>query len=685
MAHKRDDIQGLRAIAVVAVIVFHAGLPLPGGFTGVDVFFVISGFVITSALLREWQNTGSLNLRRFYFRRFKRLAPALSLVVAVTAALSCLLLSPLSAQVEVSAFTGVGALLFCANVVIANMTGDYFQVAASANPLLHTWSLSVEEQFYIAFPAILFLGFLFQTRRSWKWAPHIFVLVVGVVSMAAVAIFSYGLLHSHTIERLLGFYSPFSRAWEFAAGALLVFVPNRINSKLAGPCAYIGIGLLAASFLAVSSFLKFPGYSTLLPVAAGVAMIIAGSKPSPVTAVLSSRPFVVVGDMSYSLYLWHWPIILFGAYHFGQSVTVKVLCALLSVIPAALAFNLVETPLRRYEPRRVASKIPIIIFSFAPTAALCALLVIANQRNYWSPSVQAFRSAVDPQHAGAVRGCGTGYVPTSEWDTKCNFAGGYGVPIYLIGDSNADHFSEPIIAAGLRTRRPVKTFTSGGCNFIGKSWSNVSDAAQRKCTQYVEGALLFLDGARDGSVIIGLSDSVWRGNEAVGDDRASETSDPERKVALLDRELLAAIRRIQGAGHKVTLLQPVAKYIAPETNEVLFDYSSCSTIHVWTGHCPKAVTIPAAKVAMAQHKVRHAIALAASASGADVLDMLRVLCPEGQCANISRSGMILYRDAGHLTVEASKLFTPIFTAWARRDVSSRPARPPALDDPTVLQ
>src|SRR4029077_15604359 len=176
---RRLDIQGLRALAVLAVVAFHAGLPFPGGFVGVDVFFVISGFVITSMLQREWEATGRIRFGAFYLRRFKRLTPALALMVVVTAIVSALVLSPLGAQQTV-AETGVGAMLLVANGVIAGNTGGYFDAPAAANPLLHTWTLSVEEQFYLAFPAILALGW-FLTRR-FRWRTNTAGVIVGLVA-----------------------------------------------------------------------------------------------------------------------------------------------------------------------------------------------------------------------------------------------------------------------------------------------------------------------------------------------------------------------------------------------------------------------------------------------------------------------------------------------------------------------
>jgi len=217
---RRFDIQGLRAVAVLLVVAFHAGLPVPGGFVGVDVFFVISGFVITGMIHRERSSTGRFRFGRFYLRRFKRLTPALSLMVAVTMVLAFCLLSPFTEQ-QPAAQTGIGAMLLVANFMIAYKTGDYFDAPAESNPLLHTWSLSVEEQFYLVFPAILLLGWVLS-QRGRRRIPWVAVLVgtaalisFGLVMMGASA------LDPSTAKYLLEFYSPLTRAWEFAVGALL--------------------------------------------------------------------------------------------------------------------------------------------------------------------------------------------------------------------------------------------------------------------------------------------------------------------------------------------------------------------------------------------------------------------------------------------------------------------------------
>ena len=209
---QRLDIQGLRAVSVLMVVAYHAGLPVPGGFVGVDVFFVISGFVITAMLMREWDSTGRLRLGRFYIRRFKRLTPALALMVAVVMVPSSLLLSPLGGQ-QTAAKTAIGAMLLAANVVIAATTGNYFADFAESNPLLHTWSLSVEEPFYLVFPMLLLVSLLLGGRafRSSR-TPLVMVGLVGVVSFAFAIAGSAELSIPSMPNSLVGFYSPATRA-----------------------------------------------------------------------------------------------------------------------------------------------------------------------------------------------------------------------------------------------------------------------------------------------------------------------------------------------------------------------------------------------------------------------------------------------------------------------------------------
>jgi peptidoglycan/LPS O-acetylase OafA/YrhL len=387
-AERRRDIQGLRAVAVMLVVAFHAGFPLPGGFVGVDVFFVISGFVITAMLAREWQRSGSVRLGAFYLRRVRRLTPALALVVSGTMVLSTLLLSPFGQQ-QVAARTAVGAMTLCANWVIATATGGYFSPAADDNPLLHTWSLSVEEQFYLAFPLLLLLGWRVGRRFGHPLAAVL--TVVGGLGLGSLVLVRGASLGISADSWVLGFYSPFNRAWEFAAGALLALVAGRLRSSrlTATLLGSIGAAALLVSVLLITDETPFPGKWTLLPVAGSVLVLAAGSAhpANRVSGLLSARPMVRLGDWSYSWYLWHWPLIVVATTVFPLSAAAALLAAALSLAPAIASYRWVEGPFRSrvVRPRVLAGAVALVVST--PLVLATASWVVADR--VWSP---AFRN-----------------------------------------------------------------------------------------------------------------------------------------------------------------------------------------------------------------------------------------------------------------------------------------------------
>ena len=281
-AWRRADIQGLRAIAVLSVVAFHAELPIPGGFTGVDVFFVISGYVITLLLLRE-QSKGSFSFAMFYARRAQRLLPALAAMVATVFVISWLIESPFGAQ-QTTAATGIGAMLLAANVVIVRSVGDYFDSVAEANPLLNTWSLSVEEQFYLVFPLlVIFAAVKFRRHTGLFLTVALLTGASFVLSVALTGGWSPGNLTSQ--PEAWAFYLSPARAWEFGVGALLAigvgrhrWTPTATQSNV---LAITGLTLLAASFWWITPDRAFPGTLALLPVLGTAALIAAGLTTNP--------------------------------------------------------------------------------------------------------------------------------------------------------------------------------------------------------------------------------------------------------------------------------------------------------------------------------------------------------------------------------------------------------------------
>ena len=395
--HRRADIQGLRAVAVLLVVAFHAHLPVPGGFVGVDVFFVISGFVITAMLMREWVANRALSFRRFYFRRFLRLTPALALTVTVVALVSLVLQNPFGAQ-QTTARTGLGAMLLSANFVIGHGAGDYFSADTTSNPLLNTWSLSVEEQFYLIFPALLAFGWFLgipkgrHAKQLSRRPAVILVSLIAIGSFALSMLWTYGSPLLPGLTSFFGgpesfaFYSPFTRAWEFAIGALLALRITRLRPTSTASSMGLGIvgaALIVISALAIHESFPFPGALAIVPVLGTALVLLAGSSETVgVNKALATRPMVAIGDASYSWYLWHWPVIVFAALLFPRNPTILIVAAVVSIAPALLSYRFVEQPIRKLRPRSKPRALAIVVPTVAIPLALC-LALLAGANSSW--------------------------------------------------------------------------------------------------------------------------------------------------------------------------------------------------------------------------------------------------------------------------------------------------------------
>jgi len=398
--HRRLDIQGLRAIAVFFVVAFHVGLPLPGGFLGVDIFFVVSGYVITGMLAREWAKKGNIDFANFYAKRVKRLAPALSVMVAVVTVAAALTLSPLGPQ-QVTALTGVAALLGFANFAIARVSGAYFAPSAEQNPLLNTWSLSVEEQIYLFLPLILAAAWsLSANHKRYRAAPSVLLLAFAGFSFSLALLSNSGFDFAGS-ELTIGYYSPLPRIWEFAVGALIALgkrgksVP--VSSKLAAWLSALGASLIILSAFFLDTTYQYPALLTTLPVLGTAVLLVAGTQPNVVAKILSSRPMVRLGDWSYSLYLWHWPFVVFAVQHWPSNDFAPVFAGLASVVPAVLSFYLIEQPVRN---KKFPSKYAFSQF-FALVAGLAVLVSVGVglvAAFYWQPKVSSGNLRV--QYAG---------------------------------------------------------------------------------------------------------------------------------------------------------------------------------------------------------------------------------------------------------------------------------------------
>ncbi|HSL01362.1 MAG TPA: acyltransferase family protein [Rubrobacteraceae bacterium] len=343
-SHFRPDVEGLRAVAVVAVLLYHASIPFtPGGYVGVDVFFVISGFLITGLIVAEIERTGTVSLFRFYSRRAKRLLPLTVVVLGTVVVVSWLLFDPV--RMDKVSFDVVASGLYVMNWLLAVQAADYFGAGLQASPVQHFWTLAVEEQFYLLWPTLL-LFVAWWCRRTRRSLRPVLVLVLATVAVSSLAYSVYSTVH----EAGAAYFSTLTRAWEFMLGGALALVPAsrlKLPRPVAAVLATAGLGAIVFSTVRFSDDTLFPGYAALVPTLGTAAIIAAGfaSTSAMPVRLLTLAPVRHVGRISYSWYLWHWPPLVFAAAIWGKLSAlegVAVLCV--SYVPAVLTYRWIERP-----------------------------------------------------------------------------------------------------------------------------------------------------------------------------------------------------------------------------------------------------------------------------------------------------------------------------------------------------
>ncbi|MEN9587647.1 MAG: hypothetical protein RIT15_1222, partial [Pseudomonadota bacterium] len=363
--HYRPDIDGLRALAVLAVLIFHAfPSALPGGFVGVDIFFVISGYLITTILLKQME-THQFSLAHFYAQRIKRIFPALATVLIFCLWVGWIALSS-GEYKQLGRYTAGGAA-FLNNFLFWRDAG-YFDTAAATKPLLHLWSLAIEEQFYLIWPLLLLICHRLS-RTTFKARSK--AVLIGAIFCTSL-IYSYQLVAR---DLTADFYSPFARSWELIVGAALAYCHQQsstlsLSKRISLLLAVIGGGLLLAGVTLIDHTRAFPGLWALLPTLGTACLIAAGPSSYINRQWLASRPLVWIGLISYPLYLWHWPLLTFARIFEGQTPTVIVRCLLLlaSAGLAFLTYQLIERPIRFPNSHRKTSK--------AVVSLLCVIMLV---------------------------------------------------------------------------------------------------------------------------------------------------------------------------------------------------------------------------------------------------------------------------------------------------------------------
>ncbi len=697
MSPRRRDIQGLRAVAVLMVVLFHARLPITGGFTGVDVFFVISGFVITGMLNREWVSAQRIRMRHFYLRRFMRLAPALAVMVGTVALLSVVLQSPFGPQQAV-ATTGLGALLMSANLVIANAAGDYFAVTATQNPLLNTWSLSVEEQFYLVFPTLLVVGWMLA--RRFGRSARIPLIVIGTVSALSFIVSIIWTMGGELASGLTGFfggpavfafYGPFSRVWEFGIGAGLSLVlsrqwtgPRSHNGRQAAHAYGIVGGLMIlGSALFITDAMAFPGFTALIPVVgAGLVLLAGAHEGSYVNRALAVRPMVSLGDWSYSWYLWHWPLIVFAGVLLPGVPLALVIAAIISLGPAYLSYRYVEQPLRGLRPAtRRQLAVTVGLTSGVPILLCLGLLLGANTgwagRFEVAPAVavtEASGTAADSTSAAAVvvdpiSGDGAISADTTSGDLRaahaavaadcvntdidpsgCRFGPSPAKgTVLVLGDSQAYALADGLINAANALGYDTVVSSRTGCPFLSRTASGANDFP---CRPWQKAALKYALASNPAVVVIANRSGgyvhpeiKWRTAATDGGDAASSVSDA---AALWQDGLTGVVKPLREAGIPVVIVGAVPEMPEFTDQRSLFSQAFGS----------KALEVSTAKsVAFRKPALDAELAVADEFPGTVVFDPVPALCGADVCSS-AVDGKLRYQDETHLTVDGSLLLSP---------------------------
>ena len=632
----RADIQGMRALAVLVVVLYHIDL-VPGGYVGVDVFFVISGFLMGGLLLREAEQTGRVSLRNFFTRRSRRLLPALAVTVLATMVIA-FFVAPVRSDFRTVNQTATGTSLFIANVRLFQLSGDYFAPIAERNPLLHTWSLSVEEQFYFAFPIVVAIVFLLL-RRNRGLARRTLVTVIAAAGAASLVLniaLTDRLVEVGGISRPrdFAFFGPVARVWEFAAGILLAaWLLRSPAARETGTStrlraistlgAVAGIAAIIATTAVLDDNTPFPGAAAIIPVAGTVLLLAAAPRAVGLGAVLSSRPAVVIGDLSYGWYLWHWPLIVFTRTIWGDAVVALIGAALVSLAVAAISYRFVEERFRR--DQRIVGRRALAL------AACCIVVPVAV-------SLAGARLA-DSTEARLNR-----RYDLRRADPPPIRDDGNGLHVVLVGDSHAKVLVPsltPILdEAGISlTRR-----TRAGCQFLVGVTSNLVS-----CKPWQERTLqALLDEPPDVVVITGYT--VGRTTEIIaGKRRPIPLTDYSGKRARTEAEALelyrtgltSAVDQLTAAGSMVILISSVPDFwTTPFDHVSSFDVltkndsphneqRAIDDVRRRTG----GILAIEQQIASSNPKLR-------------VIDPIPVLCGE-TCQQVE-NGVVIYRDHSHV-------------------------------------
>jgi peptidoglycan/LPS O-acetylase OafA/YrhL len=638
----RPDIEGIRGLAILLVVAFHAGIrTLAGGFVGVDVFFVLSGFLITELLAREAATAGDIDLQAFYARRARRLLPALLVVLLATIGLALWLYAPIDQPMIAS--DGRAVALHYGNILFARNAVNYH--ASSGNPFLHTWSLAVEEQFYLIWPLLFaYVGRSYGSagatpRRLINW-----IAVAGGLSFVAS-------LWLTGVSQPWAFFGMPTRIWEFALGGIAALAltermapGERVGLTLQG----LGLVAIAIATIAFHEALPYPGFAALLPAAGAVALISGGAiaRSSPITKALSASALRWLGRMSYSWYLWHWPLVGLGAaVDWKIGVGGKMAWSLIALGLAVLTHRFVEEPFRAKVATNASAQ---RANAFALGASICVALLAwgalkLTARRVSSPPQRQFFVARNNHMAHGCWGS-----MTDDATGPCVFGDSSSpIKVVLMGDSHAEHWLPAMDRVGRERHWKIFAMVKPACP-VADMPQMINARLKRdytECTSWRRRKLRQILALRPDIVVLSSYDHYVPAD--------GEASSWNVSPASWEAGLRRTYGMLSRAGIKTIAMRdvPDAGFDAPaclsrRASGAPFQIRDC-VYDLTDGLRPNAVAAQSA----AARGLRN-VAL---------LSMNDRVCPQSPCSVVQR-GSVVFRDGDHLTTAFSRAEGPILGA-----------------------
>ena len=632
----RKDIQGLRGISVLLVVLYHTNTLFPGGFVGVDVFFVISGYVIMASLLREYKNNSSISLVNFISRRINRLLPASTVVVIFTLIASVFIFSPFSEQGQI-ARTSLSSTFFSANLYFV-LQNSYS--ALINNPFRHMWSLGVEEQFYLFLIFAIILIFHFSRDKKTVLNRILsFAIVTGLISFIINLIFAAG-IRVLPLPTRIAFFSPFTRIWELQIGVIAAFVSARYLQQLkrsltAEFLAVFGIVLILFSALAFNSFTAFPGPYALVPTLGGLCVVLFSSHTRFIAGFLSSNPLKYLGDISYSWYLWHWPIIVFCQILAPGNSFLLLLSGFLSIIPAAFSYHFIESYFQRKNIQ--ISSFPLRTFSVSIVSqVLVACLVIVGASTAYGLKRQTLTGATGSW--AYLANC-QATEPVFPTDTCFIKNGDTTKTVLLIGDSQAGSISDGVKAASESLGINFAVWYNDGCPVFPRPTLERDD-----CEPFLNALPDLIQRLSPSVIIVANKSTLYttagaqRGGLTIPKQDGQLPKTYSESIQMWIQGLETQFRSDLFLGTKVILAQqvPTSKPISPTLiNRNQTDYSFGIN-----SDQDRNQLIKNEKSALSEFK------------NVTILDPADSICPKGSCI-VVENGQSLYSDEFHLSPAGS--------------------------------